>query len=465
MKNLYAFLFSLVSLISFSQIKLTSVPIELNDNSENLQMINFTEEKTNEIYTFIADKERILGIRFNSAVFFSDSLSSLKPVNFQHIVGYSFSKENNPVVHWITEDNKKIKSIEYDFSKNSKTFITNEITFFNESILISFTNKGVFYVITDNDKNELKLYEIDAQKNNSTTLETSDLNFTNSKKGNVKISQIFDDYPLIRMETDFYNPLMVTAEKVKFYLENNKAIFTFDLSVTKTEMLEIDLDSKTTFKREYQQPTLHLTTNQSNSFYLNQKLFQTQSNEKQLFLSIVDCNSNTVFKQYTLSENQNSFKDAIFLIQSEQYKPEEINSLKRFLRKIENSYLAFSIYPINNGYIACFGASKSSPTTGGIALGIGIGLGSIFAGSGFYDVTDFAPDRTQSVYFDMDLDLNFNIIPSTNPVLATTIISGFLEDKKSVDLYQTFKYRDYFVLGYYDKKLKELALYKFQNEY
>jgi hypothetical protein len=47
--------------------------------------------------------------------------------------------------------------------------------------------------------------------------------------------------------------------------------------------------------------------------------------------------------------------------------------------------------------------------------------------------------------------------------LATSIISGFIAQNDNIRLYQTFPYRDYFVLSYYDKKAKQVVLYKFQN--
>lgn len=445
-----------------AQIKLTSFPVELKRGAENYQMINFVDEETNEIYTFIADKETVTGIKFNSAVFISDTLSISKPFNYQYCIGYSFSANHTPVLHWITEDNKKIKSIEYDFLSKTKDYTATETTFSDEAIVTSFTNKGNFYMITDNNKNDLKIYEFGAQ-NKNTTLNSSDLNFKNANIQDIKISQVFAENPLALMETDFYNPLMATAQKVKFYLEDDTIIFTFDLNTSSTEVVEIDLNSKLISKKEFPQSTMNSDANQSNSYYYNHKLFQVQSNEKQLNLSIIDCDSATILKNYSLSEKENSFPHSDFLIQSEQYKPETIGKLKRFLRKIDNSNLAFSIYPFGETYLASFGANKSSASGGGIALGIGVGLGTILAGGDFVYVGDVMGERTQSVYLDFNCNPEFKIIPSNNPVLATSNISGFLADKNNIQLHQTFRYRDYFVLSYYDKKAKEIVLYKFQN--
>ena len=44
-----------------------------------------------------------------------------------------------------------------------------------------------------------------------------------------------------KIENDFYNPLIATTNKVKYYLDNKTLIFTFDLHHSKTEALEIPL--------------------------------------------------------------------------------------------------------------------------------------------------------------------------------------------------------------------------------
>ena len=169
---------------------------------------------------------------------------------------------------------------------------------------------------------------------------------------------------------------------------------------------------------------------------------------------------------FLFSEKENPFIYSAFLIQTEQYKSETIGSLKRFLRKIENSNLGFSIFPTNDSYIASFGSNKTSASSGGIAFGIGVGIGAaILVGTDFVNVGAFDNDRTQSVFLDFDLDANFDIISTQNPILATNIISAFIAQNDNIRLYQSFPYRDYFVLSGYNKKLKEIVLYKFQNDF
>jgi hypothetical protein len=464
MKNIFLYLGLLISFFSIGQIKLNSFPAELKRSAEDHLMTNFANQNSNEIYSFVADKETLTAVRFNSAIFFSDSLTTPRPFNYKNIIGYSFSKNNNPVLHWITEDSKRIKSIEYNFSKNPTEFLSREISINPQNTIAFFEYQNQFFLMATNVKNEIVLSNIDIEKPETFVLQTSNLAFTDAKNKTISFNQIIKENPLTKMDCDFYNPLAATAVKAKYYLENDALVFTFDLQTSKTDVLFIDLNAKTALLKEIKQPKLNDIASQSNSYYLNQKLYQITSNNKQIVWSIFDCKTNESLKQFSLSqEEKNPFENPKYFIQSENYRPEEMSSLKRFLRKTENSAIAFSMYPFKDYYIGSLGAAKTRSSSGGIALGIGAGLSSVLLGGDFYDVGAFDDTISQSVFINFETNENFELQKPKNEPLATDFIGGFLAEKNNVYLYQTFKYRDYYILSFYDKKLKEIALYKFQN--
>jgi hypoxanthine phosphoribosyltransferase len=464
MKKIFFCFFIIICANSFGQIKLNSFPVELKRSSENHSMTNFANEKTNEIYSFVADKETLTAVRFNSAIFFSDSLTTTRPFNYKNIIGYSFSKNNHPILHWITEDNKRINSIEYDFSKNPTEFSSKEISI-NPAINIAFFEyQSQFFLMATNENNEIVLSKIDIENPETFVLQTSNLAFTDAKNKKITFNQIIKENPLTKMERDFYNPLAVTAAKVKYYLENDALVFTFDLQTSKTDVLFIDLISKTAILKEIKQPLLKEEATQSNSYFLNQKLYQISGNKKEIVWSVFDCKTKEASKNFMLSEDvKNPFENPKYFIQSENYRPEELSSLKRFLKRTDNSNIAFSIFPFKDYFIGSLGAAKTRASSGGIALGIGIGLGSIVLGGDFYDVGAFDDTISQSVFINFEGNENLEFQKPQNEPLATNFIDGFLSDKNNVYLYQTFKYRDYYILSYYDKKAKEVVLYKFQN--
>lgn len=465
MKTSITLIFCFVSLLFQAQIKLTSFPIELKKSSQNHQMMNFGNDQTHEIYTFLADKESVTGIRFNRAVFFSDSLTAPKPFNYQNCIGQSFSVNNNPVLHWITEDNKKILSIEYDFSKKTNDFNSNQTLLSDELIVAAFSNNSRFYIMTLNGNDELKIFTLDTEISNFNIIDLKNISVTNAKNKEINLSELIGKYSLFKMERDFYNPLIATAEKVKYYIENNKFIIICDLQVSKSECIEIDLKTFTVTQKEFVHSNLKEAATQSNSYYLNQNLYQVKSNKNELLLHIVDYYSKETIKDFLLTEKDNPFKYSEFLIQTEHYKPQKINSTKRFLKKIDNSSIAFTLFPVDNYFLASLGSNKTTASTQGIALAIGVGLGALLTEGEFYDVNSFYNARTQSAYLDFECTQNYEVSNPKNTILATDFISGFLSEHNNISLYQTFKYREYYVLSCYDKKAKELVLYKFENQF
>ncbi len=92
-------------------------------------------------------------------------------------------------------------------------------------------------------------------------------------------------------------------------------------------------------------------------------------------------------------------------------------------------------------------------TLGGIAVGVEIP-------SDFY-----SNDITQSVFFECRFDSEFKPKQSQFDPLAEDFISGFLQENNSIITYNRIKYKDFYILSYYDSKAKQLILRKFEDGY
>lgn len=465
MKNWTTLFIFCFSFFSWAQIRLNSFPIELKRSSEFHQMINFANENTNIVYSFVADKEKVMGVHFNSALFFSDSISSSKPFNYKSIIGYSFSKNQKPVLHWITEDSKKINSIEYDFSKSAKEFSSRETILSNDKIIASFSHKSFFYVATINKENELKFFNLNTENSNFIFVDNATINITNSNQKQVKLFDIFSQYVPEKMESDFYNPLFSTAQKVKYYIDKNTLIFTFDLNNTSTEVVEINLESFEVFTKKYPFNTSIGPSTATNSYFNNQKLFQIKATKEQLMVTVLDYNTQKELKQFIVSETQNPFRFSSFYVQSENSRIKTIKTSKRFLKKVESGAVGISFFSVEDFYIASLGSVKETVSTAGVALGIGVGITSILAGGDYYDLGAFENTILETAYLDFECTQDFEIQKATDFSLATDYISDFLNQNSNNYLFQTIKYKDYYMLCLYDNKAKEVVLYKFENSF
>ena len=71
--------------------------------------------------------------------------------------------------------------------------------------------------------------------------------------------------------------------------------------------------------------------------------------------------------------------------------------------------------------------------------------------------------RTETVFFESSWDNNFEFSNQEPPPLASDNISYFLSQHKEVSIENTLKFKDYFILGYYDSVAKEYVMRKFKD--
>ena len=81
---------------SFAQTVLNQFPMELKKSSDYFQILN-GENEQKEYFSFITDKQKCTLLKYNSALFFKDSLSVSRPSSdYDFMAGMTFSKAGNP---------------------------------------------------------------------------------------------------------------------------------------------------------------------------------------------------------------------------------------------------------------------------------------------------------------------------------------------------------------------------------
>ena len=95
-------LFCMYSILG--QTKLVSVGLELKKSSDYHQVLPTVNSLTKEFYVLAGDKEKSTLVKFNSALFFADSLQTKKVKNYPSAIANSFSEDGNPIYYWASED-------------------------------------------------------------------------------------------------------------------------------------------------------------------------------------------------------------------------------------------------------------------------------------------------------------------------------------------------------------------------
>ncbi|NJM80623.1 MAG: hypothetical protein HC854_15230 [Flavobacterium sp.] len=345
----------------FAQIPLTDVSFEFKKSSDYHQLITNVNPKTLEIVTFATDKEKLFVAKFNSFVFFSDSLTVPKPDGLRYMMGCGFTENNNPISYWATEKLDKFIGIEFDFaSHTTKTFeYTINLTDYN--VFTDFTDNGILYFLCEKEDSKMvQLFIFDGHNVIHKELDFSKCTILNKNVKNISFIKALNEYGLTKIETKGFNSFVTASNPIKYYVKNNTLIITLDINPIKTQIFEVDLGSFKIKESTFPQEQATKEPKQSNSLLINDYLFQLKFYDDALEIQIVDYINKKSVKSFLINEkNPSPFSNSVFYNQVNNTQPTELKNTKKFIRKLLNSNLGISIYPFKGNYIATFGSSKN----------------------------------------------------------------------------------------------------------
>lgn len=454
---------------SIGQTLLASIDLDLKKASSNHRALNAVNANNNEVFVFASDKEKLTAIKYSSFIFFKDSLSMNRPdKDFEQMAGYSFNEEGTPEVYWIETDFKKIKAISFDL-KNRKTSENSfELPFEKELILSSFSENNSFYIMTvSKTEDELKLYVFQDGKMKEKFIDFSEFKIVDVKNNPLKLWSVFEENPLEKIAVGELNSLVYATSKAKFYVLRDKLIFTFDHNVSETQIFELDLKMYKAEERKITQEALKTGTGKSNSYLSDGKLYQLKLNENELLLTVKNYNSGEAINSFNTSKEEViSYKNSPLFSQTGKQSQKELKNTKKFLERLEDSYIGLSVYETPNASFITIGGQRDVASTGGILLGVASGVGmAVSGGSGVFMDDLMYSGNLQVNYFETHLDLRSQYLKKQQEILATDHIAQFLDQDKGASLASAFKFKDHYILGYYDTKAKKYVLRKFQDDF
>lgn len=465
MKKLLFTLFVLSTFTaSFGQVLLSTQPLELKKSSDYHQILSAVNLQ-NQVYTFASDKEKIKLFKYNSALFFTDSLNITRPEkSYVSMTGYSFDEIGNPYLYWASEDFMKIQSIYFDIQKrtNASNFYT--FQFKNESLLNTFSENNSFYLLSSFDKEPmLKLYIFKDGKKEEKILDFSSYKLQNETGKTRTFNQLLNENPMEMIDTKSLNPLFYGVNKSKIYVFQNSIIITFD-SLSQTQVFEIDLNNYSITEKIIPQQIL-TAVGKSNSFFHNDILYQLKLNEQELAIAATNFKSLEKIKSYSVNQNtQIDFKNSPLYIQTGTDKAREIKDTKKFLKRLNRCSVGLSIYDTPNGNLITVGGVRDASSTGNIILGVTAGIAMVSVGTYTDTGNLFEGTDMQSIYFEGLFDKNFEHKKIQQGKLAVDYISQFINENR-ISFQNVFPYKDYFILGYYDAKSKQYIMRKFEDDF
>lgn len=452
---------------SYSQTKIVSTGLELKKSTYYHQLISTVHSLSDEFYVLASDKENATLLKYNSALFFSDSLQIRTDKNYPNIVGNSFNHKRNIVFYYTSDDFKKFKAVTYDFVERKTAFVTFDIPFTNENIIATFSKNDQLYFLTylKTDK-QIKLYTFRGNRYDENILNLESYRFNISKSSSLSIAQYIGTNPIEVVDSDFFNPLFSAANKIKVYPLKEKLLFTLDYGSSQTQALEIDWNTFEITEKLFPQPTMTSGVGSANSFYHQEKLYQFKVNETQLVLTIHDYQGKEPVVEYSvMATDKITFKNSPLFVQNGDYEPQNIKNTEKFLNRLKNKSIGITVYRTQDDLLITVGGTNETITSDGLVVGALLTIGGImFGGDG--TVPDISTSEIlQNVYFECRFDNEFKPKELPFSPLSVDFISGFLQENNLIMLNNTTKYKDFFILSYYDAKAKQLVLRKFEDGY
>lgn len=456
------FLLLLISLFesASAQTILNSFPIELKKSSSYFQILN-SENQEKDYFAFIAEKEKITALKYNSALFFTDSISTYRPErDFEFMLGTTFSADGNPNLYWSSKNYETIKVYTFDFKTHSTSSLVFVNDFEREKVVDVFVVANEVNIATITPDNQLKFtnfsnigkseYFVSLLSNNTAIEHFNESTFSN----------LIIENGITIIDSKLFIPLYIGVAKVKRYLNEKEFILTFDYK-GQTTVFSIDLEDFSVEKQFF--PYEKLAEESKSNSYLHQNvLYQITANSEALSLSAIDFETKEKIASYQAnSKDEITFKNSPLLLQSENGKTRELKKTAQFLSKIDYGNVGLTVYSSPNYNLFTIGGVREVASGGSLLLGLGLTVGGAFGGT-YVDASTLIENNSQSIYFESYFDTNFKHVIKPFQPLYIDALGDFL-NSNNPSVQNIFPYKNYVILNYYDNKTKEFVMRKFED--
>jgi hypothetical protein len=475
----------LCSIISFSQEIVNSTPVALKKNKTVFQVVN---DSTKETTIFVSDKEIVKAIRLDKKMQIIDSLSTerLNPKMYVGMIGYNESKSNINLF-WTSSNHKDLFIQQFNFDKLNSENKTYTLPLKDEKFIQNFSQNGKFYIMTVlKNSDKLKLYVFDTDgKLVERIIDLTGFRFFQSNYQKTTLYGVLDEsyyatevsFSLQKITPENPTSLVESSKRRKCYSNGNTIVITFDSNLDFTQLITIDLDKFKASEKFIKKPYIKFTERyelNSNSFLIDNHLYQIKSSSSQLILTIKDLEDNLI-KSYEASDENPiiDFKNSNYVQENGgTTKTRILDTSSQFIRKTNNLNAGISCYKLNDNYLVTIGSvsQQEQPVSvvavAGGMFGMAGAIASTMISAAISNPTmeSFnAYANRKVVYINGLFDKDANHIKGEIDPLAFDKIRIFFDKDTDVSSQTLYKLDNIYYFGYYDNKTKEYTIRKFKD--
>lgn len=454
MKKLLALFLLLCNSVLLAQTVLNSYPLNLKKFDQNNQILNIENTTTHDVFVFATNSTNITILKYNNALFLKNDFTVPRTdLEDKSIIGYSLSEDGNPTLYWATEDLKTIFVIKYYLEDKTYKVLSFSFPISSQYIITTFQKDNLFYVVSKHiSAPALIVYAFKNGIVEEKVFDFSVFNFQNKRKQVLTFNQVLQENPIEKIESDEYTPLSKTAKKSKIYMLENHLILTLDYNPGKTQVFDLNLENHDLTEMNFPQSITQNPKISSNSFFYKDKIYQINTTQDDLLLDVKDYKSGETIKSFKASKNDTiRFKSSPLLMQREGLKPKEITKTSKFLQRLSYLDVGLSVFESNENTLVTLGGVPRTEKM-------------------YYSVNDqvYNWDYTQtfhseSVFFETTLNNKSEFKKIQQQPLAMDNINYFLDQNKKATLPNILKFKDFYILGYYDSATKQYIMRRFTD--
>lgn len=439
------------------------------------QVINIVNEQTNELAVFFRYKTFLVGNIYDNA---GNIINTFKvntlPKHQHNYFGASTIQDKIYTLFFKNDFGTKFSALTINFNTSSFQYSDKlDLPLKSEKIVGSFEYKSKIHLLTTVKKtSKLKIYQLKDFKNFTVeTFDFSNTKFLTYRGFDTNLNEILKGPNADPSASMVYHGEPTSLETViphnKVFLNNDKLILTNDIDDLHTRVFTINLETKEQAYHKFPKISYDKKHrgSKSNSFILDNHLFNMYISKEKLDFSIYDLTSKALLKNIVITDKDSiTFKNSPIILEGGDFKYyRELDKTKQFFRKVSNSNPGISVYNNNGTYVITLGCSETTTTSpfiavyGGAIGGMVAGITSSILTSSFLTYTKTKSTRIQCLFDD-----NLRSIEGEIPKNKFNIINTYKENKSDIkfNFESILKMNKTYVLGYFDENTLE---YKYLN--
>ncbi|MEH0153895.1 hypothetical protein V6R21_07085 [Limibacter armeniacum] len=346
---------------------------------------------------FFINKEKVHLSIWDQDEYLGNILEAEKPERFIKTLG-SVTNDDSHTLFFTTKNEDELSSIKFNLNEGTSksTTFPKTLPLTDQKLLSTFTHQNSFYLLTLLDSSStlriLKVGDLNINQVQDIDLKTGLQSFF--EENEVVKDSLFsallhstlysNNHRFTNIESQQVNPLLLSAQNNKLYIDGNNLLLTLDRPREQTISIKINLYDFSHEVKYFSHPSIELgkfTTYTSNSYYHDNKLYQVIVSSKESCLSITDFNTNELIQEYRTKKGDSiTIKNSAYTnhhIRRKSKKKKGGAQLKdhNFIEETLDGHLGISVYEAQKNIEATWGAFKfvrdnerSSDGTAALAL-------------------------------------------------------------------------------------------------